>query len=335
MPILLSSPIICAITYAMTIHPATPDAIAAAARYLVLGGLVAFPTETVYGLGADATNGLAVAGVFSHKGRPTFNPLIIHVPTAALAWRYGVPTPPAEKLAAAFWPGPLTLVLQRQQGHEIEDLATAGLPTIALRVPAHPVAQALLRQAGRPIAAPSANRSGRISPTSAAHVASDFGDDIAVILDGGDTAVGLESTIVDVSGPVPVLLRPGGVTRAEIERVLGIEMHVDPAQARANDAPIAPGQLASHYAPNAMVRLNVVTVHDGEALLAFGPPLAHAGVMQNLSPAGDLIQAAANLFRALRALDGAAPRSIAVMPIPEHGLGEAINDRLRRAAAPR
>ena len=335
MPNHLSSPIICAITYAMTIHPATPDAIAAAARYLVLGGLVAFPTETVYGLGADATNGLALAGVFSQKGRPTFNPLIIHVPNAELAWRYGVPTPFSEKLATAFWPGPLTLVLKRQPGQEIEDLATAGLPTIALRVPAHPVAQALLRQAGRPIAAPSANRSGRISPTSAAHVASDFGDDVSVILDGGDTAVGLESTIVDVSGPVPVLLRPGGVTRAEIERILGIELHVGPAQARADDAPTAPGQLASHYAPNATVRLNVETVYDGEALLAFGPPLAHAGVMQNLSSAGDLMQAAANLFRALRILDGSAPRCIAVMAIPEHGLGEAINDRLRRAAAPR
>ncbi len=319
----------------MSIKPSDPASIASAARYLAQGGLVAFPTETVYGLGANAESGLAVAAIFSAKGRPTFNPLIIHVPTADIAWRYGIPTLLAHKLAAAFWPGPLTLVLQRQPHSSIEDLATAGLATVALRVPAHPVAQALLRQAGRPIAAPSANRSGRISPTSAAHVAAEFGDDVPIILDGGPTEVGLESTIVDLSGPVPMLLRPGGITRARLEAVL--EQSLADPQPSAGDpqSPSAPGQLASHYAPSAAVRLDVVAVASGEALLAFGPPLAHQGLMRNLSASGDLFAAAANLFSALRALDEAGATSIAVMPIPSDGLGEAINDRLRRAAAPR
>lgn len=318
----------------MTIQLATPEAIAAAARYLVQGGLVAFPTETVYGLGADATNGLALAAIFSVKGRPTFNPLIIHVPTAELAWRYGVRTAMAEKLAAAFWPGPLTLVLDQQAGRLVEDLATAGLSTIALRVPAHPVALALLRAAGRPIAAPSANRSGRVSPTTAAHVAADLADDVPIILDGGETQVGLESTIVDVSGARAVLLRPGGVTRQAIEAVLGVSLATHPV----GDTPMtptAPGQLASHYAPNAPVRLDADRVRSGEALLAFGAPLAHAGLVLNLSPTGDLLEAASKLFAALRGLDQVQPTSIAVMRIPQHGLGEAINDRLRRAAAPR
>ena len=309
--------------------------IASAARYLAQGGLVAFPTETVYGLGANAENGLAVAGIFSAKGRPTFNPLIIHVPTADIAWRYGIPTPHARKLAAAFWPGPLTLVLQRQAGCGIEDLATAGLPTIALRVPAHPIAQALLQQVGRPIAAPSANRSGRISPTSAAHVAAEFGDDIPIILDGGTTSVGLESTIVDVSGARPTLLRPGGITREQLERALG-ELLADADPGLSNPtAPSAPGQLVSHYAPSATVRLNATNVRAGEALLAFGQPCPHQGPMRNLSAERNLSEAAANLFSALRALDETGVSSIAVMSIPKDGLGEAINDRLRRAAAPR
>ena len=318
----------------MTIQPATPEAIAAAARYLVQGGLVAFPTETVYGLGADATNGLALAAIFSVKGRPTFNPLIIHVPTAELAWRYGVRTAMAEKLAEAFWPGPLTLVLDQQAGRLVEDLATAGLSTIAVRVPAHPVALALLRATGRPIAAPSANRSGRVSPTTAAHVAADLADDAPIILDGGETQVGLESTIVDVSGARPVLLRPGGVTRHAIEAVLGVSLATHPV-GDTPMAPTAPGQLASHYAPRARVRLDADRVQTGEALLAFGAPLAHAGLVLNLSPTGDLLEAASKLFAVLRALDKAQPTAIAVMRIPQHGLGEAINDRLRRAAAPR
>ncbi len=319
----------------MAIHTVTATSVATAARYLAQGGLVAFPTETVYGLGADASNGLAVAGIFSVKGRPTFNPLIIHLPSAELAWRYGVATPMAEKLAAAFWPGPLTLVLALEPGADIEPLALAGLSTIAVRVPAHPVAQALLRQAGRPIAAPSANRSGRISPTSAAHVHADFGDDLAIVLDGGDTDVGLESTIVDVSGPVPVLLRPGGITRAALEGVLGVGVGDMPGDAPHTDTPNAPGQLASHYAPRAAVRLDATDVAEGEALLAFGRPLPHTGAMRNLSSGSDLLEAATHLFAALRSLDATGVKSIAVMPIPLHDLGEAINDRLRRAAAPR
>ena len=319
----------------MTITPATSDAIASAARYLAQGGLVAFPTETVYGLGADASNGLAVAGIFSIKGRPTFNPLIIHLPATELAWRFGVPSPLAEKLAAAFWPGPLTLVLPLRPGADVDPLALAGLSTIAIRVPAHPIAQALLRQASRPIAAPSANRSGRVSPTSAAHVAADLGDDVPVILDGGDTKVGVESTIVDVTGDTPRLLRPGGITREDLARVLGMEVVDAPSASIGETAPTAPGQLASHYAPNAAVRLNAVDVRDGEALLAFGKPLTHAGPMINLSLAGDILEAAAHLFSALRTLDAAGAPSIAVMSIPNTGLGEAINDRLKRAAAPR
>lgn len=319
----------------MTIQPATPASVAAAARYLAQGGLVAFPTETVYGLGADATNGLAVAGIFSVKGRPTFNPLIVHLPTAELVWRYAVPTPLAEKLAAAFWPGPLTLVLDQQPGRAIEGLVTAGLSTIAVRVPAHPVAQALLRQAGRPIAAPSANRSGRISPTSAAHVAADLGSDVPIILDGGDTDVGLESTIIDARGAVPILLRHGGISRSQIAAALGINPANIAAAIDAGHAPNAPGQLASHYAPAAKLRLDVTDVRSGEALLAFGTPLPHTGPMRNLSENGNLIEAAARLFSALRALDASGAPAIAVMPIPQHGLGEAINDRLCRAAAPR
>jgi L-threonylcarbamoyladenylate synthase len=317
----------------MSIRPATPENIAAAARYLAQGGLVAFPTETVYGLGADATNGFAVAAIFSAKQRPAFNPLILHFPNAELVARFAEMTPLAAKLAAAFWPGPLTLVLRKLPGAPIVDLATAGLDTVAVRVPAHAIAQALLWQAGRPIAAPSANKSGRISPTTAQHVAAEFGDEISIILDGGATEVGLESTIVDATGEVPVLLRPGGVARGEIEWVAGCAV-VDPVLGAA-DAPSAPGQLESHYAPRAAVRLNVTEVRAGEALLAFGTPLAHGGAMESLSERGDVVEAATRLFAALRALDASGAATIAVMPIPREGLGEAINDRLARAAAPR
>ena len=319
---------------AMPAVPATPENIAAAARVLRDGGVIAFPTETVYGLGADATHGRAVAGIYAAKGRPSFNPLIVHVADAAAAWRYGAATPLAEKLAAAFWPGPLSLVLPLRAGAGIADLAVAGLSTIALRVPSHPVALALLRLADRPIAAPSANKSGRISPTRAEHVAADFSDALPFILDGGETQVGLESTIVDVTGVALQLLRPGGITRAQIEAVLGLPLEVA-TPAFAQNAPTAPGQLASHYAPRAAVRLNAIDIHDGEALLAFGMPMPTRGPMRNLSASGDLIEAAANLFASLRALDATGVPCIAVMPIPNHGLGEAINDRLQRAAAPR
>ncbi len=316
----------------MPILPATPATIAAAARYLAQGGLVAFPTETVYGLGVDATNAFAVAALYSAKARPVFNPLIIHVPGTELAWQFGVPNAAARKLAAAFWPGPLTLVLHKQPGRHIVDLATAGLDTVAIRVPAHPIALQIMGQAGRPIAAPSANKSGRVSPTTAAHVAADFGDELSIIVDGGATDVGLESTIVDVTGSRALLLRTGAVSRTEIERELGEPLaHAAPEGA----APTAPGQLASHYAPRAAVRLDARDIRPGEALLAFGTPLAHGGTMLNLSARDDLIEAAANLFAMLRTLDAAGANTIAVMPIPNSGLGEAINDRLQRAAAPR
>jgi L-threonylcarbamoyladenylate synthase len=316
----------------MTTLPATPEAIAQAAAILRSGGLVAFPTETVYGLGADATSGLAVAGLYAAKGRPTFNPLIVHVPETAAAAAIAVMTPLAETLAAAFWPGPLTLVLARRPNRIIADLATAGLKTVAVRVPAHPIAQALLRASNMPIAAPSANRSGHVSPTTAAHVAADFDDNVQMILDGGPTTVGLESTVVDATGGAPVILRLGGVARDDIERALGQPVAV---AGEDNVAPSSPGMLARHYAPATALRLDAHDVRAGEALLAFGDHMpAHSGPIINLSPSGDLAEAAANLFAALRTLDAAGATAIAVMPIPAYGLGEAINDRLRRAARP-
>ncbi|MEO8420703.1 MAG: L-threonylcarbamoyladenylate synthase [Hyphomicrobium sp.] len=317
----------------MGIVKASDEMIAAAATHLRAGRLVAFPTETVYGLGADATNGEAVAAIFATKGRPRFNPLIVHVADARQAGEHVVLTVLAQRLIDAFWPGPLTLVLEKRPQSPLSDLVTGGLTTVAVRAPDHPVARALLQAAGRPLAAPSANRSGRISPTQAAHVLGDLGDDVALILDGGPTAYGLESTVVDARGNVPVLLRPGAVTAETIEAVLGcslVRATID------SERPNAPGQLASHYAPDARVRLGAVDVRRGEALLAFGasvPPTE--GPVINLSPTGDLTEAAANLFAALRALDAGGAETIAVMPVPEEGIGEAINDRLRRAAAPR
>jgi L-threonylcarbamoyladenylate synthase len=312
------------------------EAAAAAARCLMAGGLVAFPTETVYGLGADATNGEAIARLYAAKGRPSFNPLIVHVESQDAARQLGEFNPAAERLAA-FWPGPLTLVLAKRRDCAVADLATAGLDTIAVRVPAHPVAQAIMRAFGKPIAAPSANRSGHLSPTSAAHVSADLGGRIDLIVDGGATPVGLESTIVACLGN-PVLLRPGGLPRGMIEHALGTAL-LDPPPAEFSDvdAPLAPGMLASHYAPNAALRLNASSVMPGEALLAFGralQPVPHVP-LRNLSVGGDLVEAAASLFSHLRALDATGVKTIAVMPIPREGLGEAINDRLARAAAPR
>lgn len=317
---------------------AGPAAVAAAASVLRGGGLVAFPTETVYGLGGDACDGAAVARLYAAKGRPGFNPLIAHVGDIDAALRLGTMNAAARRLAAAFWPGPLTLVVAARADSGVAALATAGLDSIALRVPAHPVAQALLQAFGGPIVAPSANRSGHVSPTSAAHVLQDLDGRIDLVIDGGATAVGLESTIVACLGAAPALLRPGGLARAAIEGVLGRRIG-GPEGAGPQAAPVAPGMLASHYAPRAPLRLNATDLRPGEALLAFGPTLpANAGaapLRRNLSPSGDLLEAAANLFAHLRALDAAAPAAIAVMPVPEHGLGEAINDRLRRAAAPR
>jgi L-threonylcarbamoyladenylate synthase len=315
--------------------------IADAAAILAAGGLVAFPTETVYGLGADATNGEAVARLYAAKGRPAFNPLIAHVADLPAARRLARFDADAERLAAALWPGPLTLVLPKAPGSLVAELATSALDTIAVRAPDHPVARALLDAFGKPIVAPSANRSGHVSPTTAEHVEADLAGRIDVIIDGGPTKVGVESTIVaclPASHGEPVLLRPGGVPRAAIEAALGRKLADAPASAAAEaDAPLAPGMLASHYAPRTRLRLNATDVRPGEVLLAFGAPPAGASLpadrVRNLSPRGDLIEAAANLFSHLRALDALGATTIAVVPIPHEGLGEAINDRLARAAA--
>jgi L-threonylcarbamoyladenylate synthase len=320
------------------ILPAGEAAVAAAARTLAEGGLVAFPTETVYGLGADATNALAIARLYQAKGRPAFNPLISHVGDLTAARAIGRFDATALALAEAFWPGPLTLVLPRAADCTVAELATAGLETIAIRVPSHPVARAILAALGRPVVAPSANLSGHVSPTTAAHVRSDLEGRIDLIVDGGPVEVGVESTIVGCFEQ-PMLLRPGGLPRENIERVLGRALAQPAADAESDSAqPLAPGMLASHYAPRTRVRLNATAVEAGEALLAFGAPVPgteRASAVMNLSPPGDLDEAAANLFGYLRALDARGARTIAVMPIPEDGLGEAINDRLRRAAVGR
>lgn len=306
--------------------------ITAAAGALKAGKLVAFPTETVYGLGGDARSDAAVAAIYAAKGRPQFNPLIIHVESLEAAERLGVFNNSARVLAERFWPGPLTLVVPKQADCPVSLLASAGLDSIALRVPAHPASRELLAAFGGPVAGPSANLSGRLSPTTAGHVREQLGDKVAAIVDGGPTKVGLESTIVSCLTDPPSLLRAGGAAREEIEAVLGLRL----AGAVMEDGkPLSPGQLQHHYAPNAKLRLGAESVEAGEALLAFGPHVPdHQGVMLNLSPAGDLVEAAANLFAYLHELDSQADR-IAVMRVPETGLGEAINDRLRRAAAPR
>lgn len=316
---------------------AGPEAQRAAADCLARGGLVAFPTETVYGLGADATNGEAVARLYAAKGRPSFNPLIAHVADLNAARALAAFNSDAERLAKAFWPGPLTLVLRRLPNCPVSELATSGLETIALRVPDHPVANGILRAFGKPVVAPSANQSGHVSPTTAGHVASDLDGRIDLIVDGGPATVGVESTIVACLDR-PVLLRPGGLTREAIEAVLGHPVEIEDHGGDDGEAPLAPGMLTSHYAPQARLRLDANDVASGEALLAFGPLFKGAGnarMIRNLSSQGDLVEAAANLFADLRALDASGARSIAVMPVPESGLGEAINDRLRRAAAPR
>jgi L-threonylcarbamoyladenylate synthase len=304
------------------IRPPTPDAIADAARTLRDGGLVGLPTETVYGLAADARNGAALAAVFERKGRPRFNPLICHVADRSAAEAIAVFNPLASRLAEAFWPGPLTLVLPRRSG-AVHDLATAGLDTVAVRVPAHPVANAVIAAFGGPVAAPSANRSGHVSPTTAAHVAGEFGDDLPLVLDGGPCDVGLESTVIATAGGRATLLRPGGLARTDIEAIAG------PLAAPAGEAaPASPGQLLKHYAPAAPVRLDATEARPGEVLIGFGPISSDL----NLSATGDVREAAENLFAALRAADARNPSAIAVAPIPMDGLGEAIHDRLVRAA---
>ena len=309
-------------------HMLAPDTkgITAAADVLARGGLVAFPTETVYGLGADARDDRAVAGIYAAKGRPSFNPLIVHVPDAETAARYVQFNDTARRLSQAFWPGALTLVLPLRADAGISGLVTAGLTTLAVRVPDHAVGQALLKAFDGPVAAPSANPSGRISPTTAQHVLAGLAGRIDAIVDGGACGVGLESTIVGC-GDVPVLMRAGGVPVEAIEATLG------QALARPDDpaVPQSPGQLASHYAPHGTVRLNARAADDGEVMLGFGDMAADL----NLSPAADLVEAAGRLFACLHRLDAMGATRIAVAPIPDHGLGRAINDRLRRAAAPR
>ena len=311
-----------------TLQTLQPDSrgLAQAAAILARGGLVSFPTETVYGLGADARNDTAVAGIFAAKGRPSFNPLIVHVPDISAATALCEFNDDAYRLAGAFWPGALTLVLPLRADAGISRLVTAGLETLAVRVPDHPVAQGLLRSFGGPVAAPSANPSGRVSPTTAAHVQAGLGNKINGLVDGGACGVGLESTIVSCVG-APALLRVGGIPSEALEACLGQPLAVpaDPA------TPQAPGQLASHYAPSGTVRLNAESAQPGETLLGFGPVDAPL----NLSPSGDLTEAAARLFDCLHQLDAMGAERIAVSPIPDHGLGRAINDRLRRAAAPR
>lgn len=303
-----------------------PDAngIARAAALLAEGAQVAFPTETVYGLGADARNGQAVAGIYAAKGRPSFNPLIVHVPDVNAARALVEWTDTADRLASAFWPGALTLVLPLARGHGLSSLVTAGLETVAVRVPHHPTAQALLHAAQMPVAAPSANVSGRISPTTAQHVLDGLSGRIAAVLDDGPCPVGVESTILSLAG-LPTLLRPGGLPAEAIEAALGTPVSRD-----AGDAITAPGQLASHYAPGATVRLNATSALAGEVLLGFGKVTGD----MTLSASGDLAEAAATLFDALHQLDRTG-KPIAVAPIPQTGLGAAINDRLKRAAAPR
>lgn len=298
-----------------------------AATLLRQGELVAFPTETVYGLGADATNGRAVAAVYAAKGRPQFNPLIVHVADLDAARAIADFSEDALRLAQAFWPGPLSLVLPVRPDARLSDLVTAGLSTVAVRVPQHPLAHALLEKAGIPVAAPSANPSGRISPTRAEHVLDGLNGRIAAVLDGGSCPVGLESTIVS-AGPPPMLLRHGGIPVEALEACLGQSFETaDPAK----EGVSAPGQLLSHYAPAVPVRLGATEAREGEALLGFGPVQGHL----TLSANGDLTEAAANLFSHLRRLDEGGYKAIAVAPIPDHGLGRAINDRLLRAAAPR
>ncbi|WP_375453586.1 L-threonylcarbamoyladenylate synthase [uncultured Methylobacterium sp.] len=321
--------------------------VAEAARLLRDGACVAFPTETVYGLGADATDPAAVAGIFAAKTRPRLNPLIAHLPARAAAQAQGAFDVHALRLAEAFWPGPLTLVVPASAGTTVCDLARAGLPSVALRVPGSGLARDLLGIVGRPVAGPSANRSGRVSPTRAGHVLADLDGRIAAVLDGGDTSVGIESTVIACLGGPPRLLRPGGITRAAIGAVLGFAFDGQELGGqelgRPKDAeaarPLGPGLLASHYAPRARLRLDAAAIEAGEAALLFGPAeplgLDAARAVVNLSVGGDLAEAAARLFGALRDLDASGAAMIAVAPIPSSGLGEAILDRLARAAAPR
>lgn len=318
------------------IKVANKQSITDAAETLKSGGLVGMPTETVYGLAANALDGAAVAKIFEAKGRPAFNPLIIHVPDIEAASQYVEVSDIARGIARGFWPGPLTMILPRKKDCKISDLASAGLDTLAVRMPSHPVALSLLKEAGVPVAAPSANKSGSLSPTSPKHVHESLGDKVDMILAAGPCEVGLESTVLDLSGDVPVILRPGGVTADDLSEALGAEVGYADAN---DDKPKSPGMLLKHYAPTLPVRLNAIDVKEGEALLAFGSDKFMVGKSfpeqkkRNLSENSDLYEAAANMFAMLKELDGCGAQGIAVMAIPEEGIGLAINDRLKRAAA--
>ena len=317
------------------IFKATTEAINKAAHLLRQGELVAFPTETVYGLGADATNDDAVKAIFAAKSRPNNNPLIVHVKNLAMAEEFAEFTSEAHRLATAFWPGPLTLVLAKKENTTLSPAVTPNQTTIALRIPQATIAQVLLEACDRPIAAPSANRSGHVSPTQAEHVADDLRQNVAMILDGGPCKVGIESTVINMTAPDPAVLRTGTITSEAIEKVLAQPV-ASPHMRHNDETPLSPGLLQGHYAPDATLRLNTMNPRPDEALLAFGqPPLDHNGPLYNLSIGADLDEAAANLYAGLRILDRSGAQSIAVMPIPNHGIGEAINERLTRAAAPR
>ncbi len=320
------------------IQTANAETIAQAAAILRAGGLVAFPTETVYGLGADALSEAAVAAIFKAKGRPAYNPLICHVPDIRSAEELGLFDDRARQVAEAFWPGALTLVVKRNPRSSAAEAVSAGLDTIAIRMPDHELALNLLRETGRPLAAPSANTSGAVSPTTAAHVQRSLGEAVDMILDGGPCRVGVESTVLALTSATPLLLRPGGVTLGSLEASIGpVALHTGESVTKPQEQGLmSPGLLDSHYAPQLPVRLNAGTVGPGEAALAFGTATPdNAGIVLNLSAAGDLDEAAANLFRFLHELDNDQHTGIAVVPIPERGIGRAINDRLRRAAAPR
>lgn len=304
-----------------------------AAKKLKQGDILSFPTETVYGLGADATNSRAVAKIFSAKSRPSFNPLIVHLSDAAEANQFVEMSDLSRKLANTFWPGPFTMVIPLKEDSGLSDLITAGINTVAIRVPQNNVAQELLIEFGGPIAAPSANKSGRISPTTAQHVDDEFSAELGFIIDGGPCKRGIESTIVQIKGDQVILLRPGSITAADIENVIGSKIATKPIK---SETPNSPGQLESHYAPNTQLRLNITKPNNDEGFLTFGPTEGSLGkICLNLSPSANLEEAAANLFSMMRELDNMNFPSIAVSSIPEIGLGLAINDRLRRAAAPK
>ena len=318
----------------MTVKSVSSNVIAEGVVLLKNGECVVIPTETVYGLAADTTNGKAVAKIFDIKGRPTFNPLISHFHNVSHLSEYIELNEFLKKLSTAFWPGPMTLIVNRKQGCKISDMTTAGLDTIAVRIPSHPTAQKIIKAAGVPLAAPSANRSGEVSPTSATHVAHSLGDKAPLIIADGSCTIGLESTVIDVTGDVPIVLRPGAITTEQISEALGCEIVIDLGDK--GDDVKSPGQLLKHYAPNTPVRLKAFDIHDDEVLLAFGStkfmPVDNAVQVLNLSESGDLFEAASNLFDYLRRLDMTGAKSIAVMDIPKNGIGLAINDRLKRAS---